>query len=255
MAVSATTLHAQVAEGLRRSIATKELPPGAELPSEAQLCKEYSVSRITVRKALSTLEQEGLIVSSQGRPRRVRKFMPIDHHPMTNERLDQRERDRDSYVAEVMKNGREPTTSFSMRIEGADQEIANYLKIDADELVCIRDVTRYVDDEPWSVQTSYYPMDIAEPSGLVTPHDIAQGTVRAMADAGFIEAGYVDTITARMSTPEEARRLDVGAGTPLLVHSRTAGTGERPTRVTRTLLPTDRNRLVYKIDDVAGIVQ
>ncbi len=164
-----------------------------------------------------------------------------------------RQRDRDSYVAEVMKTGREPTTSFTMRIEGADQEVATRLKIEADGLVCIRDVTRYVDDEPWSVQTSYYPMDIAQASGLATPHDIAQGTVRAMADAGFVEVGYVDTITARMATPEEARRLDVGTGTPLIVHLRTAGTPERPTRVTRTLLPADRNRLVYKIDDVAGI--
>ncbi len=223
MAVSATPLHAQVAEGVRRSIATKELPPGAELPSESQLCEQYGVSRITVRKALSTLEQEGLIVSAQGRPRRVRQFMPIDHHPMTNERLNQRERDRDSYVAEVVKTGREPTTSFAMRIEDADQEVATLLKIETDGLVCIRDVTRYVDDEPWSVQTSYYPMDIAQASGLATPQNIPQGTVRAMADAGFVEAGYVDTVTARMASPDEARRLDVGAGTPLLVHLRTAG--------------------------------
>jgi GntR family transcriptional regulator len=253
MAVSPGPLHVQVADSLRRAIATKELPPGAELPSEAQLCKQYDVSRITVRKALSTLEQEGLIVSAQGRPRRVRQFMPIDHHPMTNERLDQRERDKDSYVAEVLKTGREPTTSFTMRIEGADQEIATQLKIDADDLVCVRDVMRYLDDEPWSVQTSYYPMDITEAAGLATPRDIPQGTVRALADAGFIETGYVDAVTARMPAPEEARRLDVGPGTPILVHTRTAGTAERPTRVTRTILPTDRNRLVYKIDDTTGI--
>src|SRR4051794_18241575 len=85
MAASPAPLHAQVAESLRKAISSGQLAPGAELPSEAQLCQEYDVSRITVRKALSTLEQEGLVVSAQGRPRRVRQFLCFDHHPMTNE--------------------------------------------------------------------------------------------------------------------------------------------------------------------------
>jgi GntR family transcriptional regulator len=253
MSTSPAPLHAQVAETLRRAITTGQLEPGAELPSESQLCEEYGVSRITVRKALSTLEQEGLVVSGQGRPRRVRQFTPFDHHPMTNERIDQRERDKDSYVAEVIRAGREPSTSLTMRIEAADAEIAGLLRINQDDLVCIREVTRYVDDQPWSVQLSFYPMDLAQEAGLVTPHDVPQGTVRALADAGHVEVGYIDAITARMASPEEARRLEIGTGTPLLVLTRTAGTTERPTRVTRSLFPSDRNRLVYKIDDVTGI--
>jgi GntR family transcriptional regulator len=89
---------------------------------------------------------------------------------------------------------------------------------------------RYVDGEPWSIQDSSYPMDIAQAAGLLVPHDLPGGTVRAMAEQGHVEVGYRDELTTRMPTPEEARTLDLGAGVPVLalrphlLHQGAAGT-------------------------------
>ena len=41
-------------------------------------------------------------------------------------------------------------------------------------------------------------MDIAQQAGLLVPHDLPRGTVRAMAEHGHVEIGYRDEITTRM---------------------------------------------------------
>jgi GntR family transcriptional regulator len=251
--MSQLPLHAQVAADLRRAITDGRLRPGNDLPSESQLCDQYGVSRITIRKALETLEQEGLVVSQQGRPRQVRRRTSFDHKPMTMERLDRPAAEKDAYVQEVQAAGRVPSTTFSMRIEPADAWIADRLKIKPKELVCVREIMRYVDGEPWSLQPSYYPLDVAQQCGLTSAHDIPQGTIRLMAEMGFPEVGYRDEISARMPTPEEARQLQMGTGTPLIDYTRTAATKDRAVRLTHTLYPADRNRLVYEIDDIGGV--
>ena len=52
-----TPLFQQLAETLRAAIDAGEYPPGSRLPTENELCERYSVSRVTVRKALDELSQ------------------------------------------------------------------------------------------------------------------------------------------------------------------------------------------------------
>jgi len=60
-------LWVQVADDLRADITSGALPPGTRLPSEAELAAQYGVSRVTVRRATSTLAEEGLLVVLHGR--------------------------------------------------------------------------------------------------------------------------------------------------------------------------------------------
>lgn len=63
--MNTTFKYVAVRDGLRDRI--RDLPVGTMLPSEAQLCAEYGVSRITLRKAVDYLAEEGLLVREQGR--------------------------------------------------------------------------------------------------------------------------------------------------------------------------------------------
>lgn len=56
-----TPLARQIAEDLRRRIVTGEFSPGSRLPSEAELCEHYRVSRVTVRTAAKSLESQGMV--------------------------------------------------------------------------------------------------------------------------------------------------------------------------------------------------
>ena len=51
----------QLLRTFRKQIASNELNPGDKLPSERELCEIFDVSRITVRRAISEAESEGLI--------------------------------------------------------------------------------------------------------------------------------------------------------------------------------------------------
>ena len=59
-------LYQQLQRGLRRAIETNVLAPDDALPPERDLAQGFAVSRITVRKALEGLVEEGLLVRRQG---------------------------------------------------------------------------------------------------------------------------------------------------------------------------------------------
>jgi GntR family transcriptional regulator len=64
----------QVAQGLRADILARRAPEARRLPTEADLAAQYGVSLITVRQALKTIEEEGLIT----RRRRLGTFVNPD---------------------------------------------------------------------------------------------------------------------------------------------------------------------------------
>ena len=63
----------QLVQLLRAEITRGTYPPGARLPTELQLVEDYSVSVITVQRALRELEDEGLIERHRGRGTFVRQ--------------------------------------------------------------------------------------------------------------------------------------------------------------------------------------
>jgi GntR family transcriptional regulator len=60
-------LHLTISEKLRYRIAEGDYQPEGQLPSEYQLMAEFGVSRITVRRAIANLVQQGLVMAQQGR--------------------------------------------------------------------------------------------------------------------------------------------------------------------------------------------
>src|ERR1700729_3312423 len=64
-------LHAQLELGLRESVRSGRLAPGARLPSSRALATELGVSRGVVLEAYAQLSAEGYLTASQGAPTRV----------------------------------------------------------------------------------------------------------------------------------------------------------------------------------------
>lgn len=247
-------LYRRIAAELRESIRSGELPPGGQLPTEQELGRRYDVSRNTVRLALGMLTNEGAIASTPGRGTFVREHVVTTYHASWAEDHDRHGSDKaDAYIAEVSAQGRTASyRNFEMRLVSATAELAERLRVEEGDALVVRGFLRLVDGEPSSLQDSYYPMDIAQECGLMTPNDLPQGTIRAMADHGYVEVGYVDELTTRMPSPDEARELSMGGGAPVLVYTRTTFTKDRPVRLTQTTFAGDRNRVVYELGDVTA---
>ncbi|MEJ0100193.1 MAG: GntR family transcriptional regulator [Pseudomonadota bacterium] len=68
---SGVPIYRQLVEQVRRLVAGGQLPSGAELPSVRDLAIAHAVNPMTVSKAYSLLEAEGLLQRNRGRPMTV----------------------------------------------------------------------------------------------------------------------------------------------------------------------------------------
>lgn len=68
---SGIPIYRQLLDQVRRMVASGQLAPGAELPSVRELALKHAVNPMTVSKAYTLLEAEGLLERNRGRPMTV----------------------------------------------------------------------------------------------------------------------------------------------------------------------------------------
>ena len=66
-------LWREISQAIERRIMARELAPGDKLPTEDALSREFMVNRHTVRRAMSDLQEKGIVESTQGRGSYVRR--------------------------------------------------------------------------------------------------------------------------------------------------------------------------------------
>ncbi|MDI6601103.1 MAG: GntR family transcriptional regulator [Thermoanaerobacteraceae bacterium] len=120
-------------------IGNGDWPPGYRLPSEAKLSKEFGISRMTLREALRVLEEENLIVKQQGIGTFVRT------RPVIKSGIEELYSVTKAIEREGMTAG---TTDFSMSVLPANDEEAEKLKIEKNELIYRVDRVRTANGEP-----------------------------------------------------------------------------------------------------------
>lgn len=147
---SAIPLHAQLAEMLRAQIRQQQYLPGDQLPSERELCEQFGISRITVRKALGTLTQEGLVYSTVGKgsyvsaPRLREELQPLS-----------------SFTQDMQRRGMVASSQvLEARLTPAGEDCAARLLVPyGTEVVFLRRL-RLADGQPIAVQFSYLPHNL-----------------------------------------------------------------------------------------------
>ena len=249
--VSEQALWEDVATGLRSAITAGEYRPGDTLPTESELASKYGVSRDTVRRALGKLTQQGLLTPGRGRlGRQVRTSQPLTFYAVrseSQERVSERRASGvDAWVADAAEQGRSAAQQITVSIEEAAPEVASRLEILEGELVVVRRRLRTIDGAAHNLNDTYYPRDIAEGTAIMHPADVTQGTIALMRDMGYAQVRYRDDLETRMPAPDEADRLQIPPGVPVLVQYRTGYTSERPVKLTVTVWPGDRTNLVYE---------
>jgi DNA-binding GntR family transcriptional regulator len=143
-------LYGHVAAELRRQIASGVYQPGARIPSQAELVREFGVSAITVRRALHELTYEGLLFGHQGlgvfvaAPRRIHRVLGGDP--------------KRSIGDEIRRAGFEPSIkelSFGARPAAAD--VAERLRIARGATVWLHEKMIFADGAPVSLHRLHLP--------------------------------------------------------------------------------------------------
>jgi|SRR5689334_4428464 GntR family transcriptional regulator len=255
----ASPMYRQIAENLREQIVSGELKPGQQLRTELELREAYNASRNTVRDAIKWLTNLGLVETKPGQGTFVtQKIDPFVTTLTGDPRTGQDE--QPSYRSEVTEKNRVPSVSpIQVEIQEASEAISATLGIDKGAEVISRHEKRYIDNNPWTMQTSYYPMDFADRGAerLRSARNIEEGTVTYLEETLHMrQAGYRDWIIVRAPNPTEADffRLPPDGRVPMYEITRVAFDGnEQPMRLTVTVYPTDRNQLIVNVGKVPGL--
>ena len=251
-------MYRQIAEDLRAQIESGELEPGQQLRTELELRDHYGASRNTVRDAIKWLTNLGLVETKPGQGtfvvRAIDPFVTkLSGDPRTGIGSDEGA----NYLSEANQQNRKPTSSpLQVEIHEASDDMAAALQIPKGAEVISRHERRFIDGTPWSMQTSFYPMDFADRGAerLRSARNIDEGTVEYLAKTLHIrQVGYRDRITVRAPNLIEADffKLPPDGRVPMYEITRTAYDGNvQPIRVTVTVYASDRNQFIVNVGDV-----
>jgi GntR family transcriptional regulator len=257
-------MYRRIAEDLRQEIESGTLAPGSQLPTEIELRDKYVASRNTVRDAVKWLTSRGLVETRPGHGTFViERFVPF-----VTTLSGEWQTDVDSCLGggegqaaykEAEARYREWRASTpKVEIQQASGNVASRLRVPEGTTVISRHQERYIDEKPWSLQTTYYPMALAEGARrLLESRDIVEGTVKYLKEAlGMMQVGYRDRILVRPPDENEVKffRLPDDGRISVLVLLRTgfaeSPDGPIPFRLTETVFPSDRNQFVVNAGEV-----
>jgi GntR family transcriptional regulator len=243
--------YRQIADNLREQINVGTLRPGDQLPTEPQLATAYGASRSTIRLAVGMLTTNGLVETRQGMGTFVRQPAAPVAVVLTREEDWQAGEQSDAALQPAGDHTHRPMTArFLAETTKASAEVAAALNIAEGAQVVVRRSHLHLDEEPWSLVASYYPMDIADGTPLEQAGRIAESASLVLAELGHRPAGYRDDIYARMPDPAEAEFFQLATGIPLTVVSRTVYDAARPIRLTRYVYRADQVRLRHEMGSI-----
>jgi GntR family transcriptional regulator, phosphonate transport system regulatory protein len=196
-AASGVALWRQVADGIERGIADGTFASGERLPGETEIAETYRVNRHTVRRALATLSERGLVRAERGSGTYVEA--PRLAYPL---------RSRTRFSEIVGAGGREPRGELI----GASEEIA----VKAGAALIRIEALRLADRTPICVGTTWLAAERFPEAGRV--YESARSMTKVLSHYGVRDYRRASTrITAAIVDATDATRLDLGLGRPILV--------------------------------------
>ncbi|MGJ5205477.1 phosphonate metabolism transcriptional regulator PhnF [Bradyrhizobium sp. HKCCYLR20261] len=205
-APSGVALWRRVADGIERDIAGGRFAPGTRLPGETEIAETYRVNRHTVRRALATLAERGLVRAERGSGTYVEA--PRLSYPL---------RSRTRFSEIVGAGGREPRGQMlAASEEPATRDLARVLGVKAGASLTRIDALRFADKTPICVSTSWLSTERFPDAGSIFAS--ARSMTALLAHFGIRDYRRGSTrITADIADASDAARLDLALDRPVLV--------------------------------------
>jgi GntR family transcriptional regulator len=219
-----------IADALRVDVASGQYAAGRLLPSEAELSHAFDASRVTIRRALETLREEGLVDARQG----FGWFVAAEPLRQTLGQLE-------TIESQLLQSGREPqrrVTEFAFvpatpRVRAA---------LGTDQVLQVKRVN-LADGEPFAVVTVWCPAELGQ---HLSKRDVERSPFYEL--LGVDLRGATQTIGAEAADASDAALLGIPAGSPVLCCQRlTTDVSGRPVLLSRHVFPAHRTEFVVDL--------
>ena len=205
---SANPLYQQLMDDIKLDISNQKYRHGDKIPSETELAEIYKVSRITVRRAVSELCDEGYLAKHQGKgtfvtpPKITRKIMQDTHVH--------------SFTATCAMSGMQPGgRTVGIRIVPSRQEEQHFLKLPKDSNVIYLQRIRTADGDPVMLENTFLPSP--EFDSLLST-DLTNRSLNETLHQKYSRSLVVRQTTkveVSRASPEHAQLLNITPGDPL----------------------------------------
>ncbi|SES71153.1 GntR family transcriptional regulator [Enterococcus malodoratus] len=200
--------YEEIANTLRNRIKNDTYPAGSLLPKQIELVKEFSVSRMTVQKALEILTLEGLLASKKGvgttilnHPFLTKDTSVLSYYEGLSTEMEKANRKLESKVIEF-------------NVEFPDAAIQEKLHISEEEPVYKIIRLRILDDKPFILEHTYMPIQaVPNLKKEIIESSIYQYIKKELA---IKITGAYRTIRADKSSEYDQTYLDCAADDPVL---------------------------------------
>jgi GntR family histidine utilization transcriptional repressor len=219
--------YARIKQHLKDELSRGRWPPGAPMPSDAELVAQFGVSRMTVTRALNELRAEGLIERVQG----VGTFAAQLFRVASTLRI------RDLHEEITSRGHRHHAEVHVARREAASDPVAQRLGLAAGAPVFHTLIVHFEDGVPLQCEDRHV-NPASAPEYLQNDFTQVTPTQYLLQVAPFWEAQY--SIEAALPTAREARLLGIGRDEPCLVVQRRTVGKEVPITTARLVHPGTR---------------
>ena len=226
------SLHRQLFLVLHDEIDRGVIAPGDVLPTEQTLCEQFGVSRITVRRALADLAEQGYIERRQGVGSFVRDHGRSEQSPTDRSYLDGLRQAQFETQVDVVE----------LQVRRPPAVVAEALGASGDLLHIVRVRRQRRTGEPLMVTDAWLPAGLAD---TLTESALRRTPLyELLPDAGIRVDRVRHEITAEIAGPRNAQLLDTAIGAALLRANRLAFVAGAPHHQLSVLLSPSRSRVL-----------
>lgn len=231
-------LYIQLTRILLEQIASGRWQPGQRIPTEEELCREYRVSKITVRQAVHNLASEGHLLKLQGKGTFVTGVLSEGCLAM-----------RTIFTEEMFgKEVKVERKILSRGIKTPPSDASGYLRTD-DRVYHVLS-KRVVNGEPVYLEESFIPSRLVPDIEKV---DFSRCSLYSLLQEKGIKKIFkvIQTIEISQARADNAKHLDVAAGVPVLViHRLLLSSDNTPVAYTRFLGRSDRYKFQTEFERI-----
>lgn len=211
-------LHIDISEQIHQQIVDGDYLPGDKLPSERELIEQWQVSRITIRRAIANLVQQGLVSTYQGKGAFVTQKHKVIYTLSTPLTFLQDDLMNQGIKLSLQNIAFEPVTASS--------QIQKILQLSGNKPIAyLQKKLLLADNEPGCVDITYTLPEIAQK----LESELKQNMTFPVLERNNWKIDRVKaTIECTNASLELSEYLDVPLGHPLLVYRHTAYANNRP---------------------------